>query len=160
MKILSKVADFLGGSLFEGIKETVMAYCPPDLNPVQKAEFELKLQKHLNDKQLETSRLLNESTIELNKRIAEQEGTASDLKTIPILGPIVIFLRGLQRPVWGFATLYMDNKWFFGSGNYTEKQETAMIVINILVLGFLFGERTIKNLQPLIIQVFGKKPNK
>jgi len=30
-----------------------------------------------------------------------------------------------------------------------------MISINILVLGFLFGERTIKNLSPLIIQVFG-----
>ena len=50
----------------------------------------------------------------------------------------------------------MDNKWFFDVHDFSEQQQTAMIVINILVLGFLFGERTIKNLEPLIIKVFGK----
>ncbi len=32
----------------------------------------------------------------------------------------------------------------------------AMIVINVLVLGFFFGERALKNLMPMIAQVFGK----
>jgi len=156
MSILSKVADFVGGSLFKEIKEGVMSYFPPDMNPQQKADAELKIQEFLHQKQLDANKILNDSSEQLNKRIAEQEGTASDLKSIPVLGTLIIFLRGVQRPLWGFATLYMDNKWFFGGNlEFTEQQQTAMIVINVLVLGFLFGERTIKNLEPLILKVFG-----
>lgn len=157
MSILSKLTNFIGGSLFKEIKEGVMAYFPPDMNPQQKAEMELKIQEFLHQKQIDANNILNESASQLNKRISEQEGTAKDLKSIPVLGSFIIFLRGVQRPLWGFATLYMDNKWFFGVHEFTEQQQTAMIVINVLVLGFLFGERTIKNLEPLIIQVFGKQ---
>lgn len=157
MSILSKLTDFVGGSLFKEIKDGVMSYFPPDMTPQQKADAEIKIQEFLHQKELDTNRILNESAQQLDKRIAEQEGTTKDLKTIPVLGTVIIFLRGVQRPLWGFATLYMDNKWFFGQGEFTEQQQTAMIVINILVLGFLFGERTIKNLEPLILKVFGGK---
>ncbi len=157
MNILSKVSDFLSGSVFKEIKEGVMAYFPPDMTPQQKAEAELNVDKFLHKKQVDVDKALADATRQLDKRIAEQEGTAKDLKVIPILGPIILFLRGLQRPVWGFATLYMDNRWFFETHNFNEQQQTAMIVINVLVLGFLFGERTIKNLEPLIIKVFGSK---
>jgi len=133
-----------------------MAYLPPDLSPLQKAEIELKTTQFLGEKQLQANQILNEAAAQLNKRISEQEGTASDLKTIPLIGHIVIFLRGVQRPLWGYATLFMDYKWFFELHTFTEQQHTAMIVINFLVLGFLFGERTIKNLEPLIIKVFAK----
>ena len=98
----------------------------------------------------------NESVRELNKRIEAQEGTASDLKSLPVIGSVVLFLRGLQRPAWGFFTMYLDYHWFTAVTDYTEQQQTALITVNILVLGFLFGERTIKNLTPLIIKVFGK----
>jgi hypothetical protein len=155
MSLLSKVTDFIGGSLFKEIREGVTAYFPPDMSPQQKAEAEIKIQELLNQKQIEVNKALNEAATQLDKRIAEQEGTASDLKTIPILGPIVLFLRGLQRPTWGFLTMWMDTQWFFGTYVFTEQQQTAMIVINVLVLGFLFGERTIKNLEPLIVKVFG-----
>lgn len=156
MSFLSKVTDFVSGGLFKEIKDGVMSYWPPDATPQQKAESELKIQEFLHRKETETNKVLTDAAAQLDKRIAEQEGTASDLKAISFLGPIILFLRGLQRPVWGFATLYMDNKWFFGTGNeFDEQQQTAMIIINILVLGFLFGERTIKNLEPLIIKVFG-----
>lgn len=159
MSILSKLTDFVGGSLFKEIKEGVMSYFPPDMTPQQKAEAERDIQTFLHEKEKEANRQLNEAANQLDKRISEQEGTAKDLKTIPILGSLIIFLRGVQRPLWGFATLYMDNKWFFGNGTFTEQQQTAMIVINVLVLGFLFGERTIKNLEPLIIKVFGNNKN-
>ena len=156
MKILSEITNFVGGSLFKEIKEGLMSYFPPSMTQQERAEVELKLQSFLHDKQMDAHRILNDSANQLNKRIAEQEGTASDLKAIPILGSVIIFLRGVQRPLWGFATLYMDNKWFFGEGNFDDQQQTAMIVINILVLGFLFGERAIKNLEPLITKVFAK----
>ena len=156
MNFLKTLGDFIGGGLFKELKEGVMAYFPPDMNPLQKAEAELQIQDMLFKKQMEANRVLDNAASELNKRIGEQEGTASDLKTIPILGHVIIFLRGLQRPLWGFGTMLMDYKWFFCGGTFTDQQQTAMIVINVLVLGFLFGERTIKNLEPLIVKVFGK----
>ncbi|WP_230413519.1 hypothetical protein [Zooshikella ganghwensis] len=64
----------------------------------------------------------------------------------------MLFLRGAQRPVWGFATLYLDLCWF-ATWQLTVQQETALTLINVLVLGFLFGERAIKNVMPLIMQV-------
>ena len=157
MSFLSKVTDFVGGSLFKEIKEGVMSYFPPDMSPQQKAEAELKVERLLMEKQAKANEFLRESAAQLDKRIAEQEGTAHDLKSIPVLGHIVLFARGAQRPIWGFATLWMDTQWFFGSYTFDEQQQTALIVINTLVLGFLFGERAVQNLTPMIVQVFGKK---
>jgi len=157
MSILTKITDFVGGSLFKEIKEGVMSYFPPDMSPQQKAEAELKVERLLMEKQAKANEFLRQSAAQLDKRIAEQEGTAADLKTIPILGHIVLFARGAQRPVWGFATLWMDTQWFFGSHSFDEQQQTALIVINTLVLGFLFGERAVQNLTPMIVQVFAKK---
>mgnify|MGYP001112910583 CR=1 FL=1 len=156
MSFLSKLTDFVGGSLFKEIKEGVMSYFPPDMSPQQKAEAEMKIQEFLHRKEVEANKVLTDAAAQLDKRISEQEGTASDLKGIPFFGTIVLFLRGLQRPTWGFLTMWMDMQWFFGTYTFTEQQQTAMIVINVLVLGFLFGERTIKNLEPLIIKVFAK----
>lgn len=156
MSFLDKAADFIGGSLFGEIKDTVMAYFPPDMNPQQRAEAELQIQAMLHAKQMEANKVLADSAAQLDRRIAEQEGTTKDLLALPILGRIVIFARGVQRPVWGFATLYMDHQWFFGNFKFDEQQQTAMIVINSLVLGFLFGERAMKNLEPLLLKVFAK----
>lgn len=155
MSFLSKITDFVGGGLFKEIKEGIMAYLPPDLSPTEKANIELNITKMLHEKEKEANRMLSEASTQLDNRIREQEGTASDLKTIPYIGALIIFMRGMQRPVWGYATLYMDFKWFFETRTFSEQQQTAMIVINVLVLGFLFGERTIKNLEPLILKVFG-----
>lgn len=155
MNILSKLTDFVGGSLFKEIKDGVMAYFPPDLSPIQKAELELNIERMLNKKQADMNRAISDAAGQLDKRIAEQEGTAKDLLQMPVLGRLVLFLRGLQRPVWGFAVLWMDFEWFFGQSTFNDRQDTALMVINILILGFLFGERTIKNLEPLIIKVFG-----
>jgi len=156
VSFLDKAADFIGGSLFGEIKDTVMAYFPPDMNPQQRAEAELQIQAMLHAKQMEANKVLADSAAQLDRRIAEQEGTTKDLLALPILGRIVIFARGVQRPVWGFATLYMDHQWFFGNFKFDEQQQTAMIVINSLILGFLFGERAIKNLEPLLLKVFAK----
>ena len=158
MSILTKLTDFVDGSLFKEIKEGVMSYFPPDMSPQQKAEASLNIERMLMEKQAQTNKFLQDSATQLDKRIADQEGTAKDLKTIPILGPLILFARGAQRPVWGFATLWMDAKWFFEVGlTFSEQQQTALIVINVLVLGFLFGERAVQNLTPMIVQVFGKK---
>jgi hypothetical protein len=157
MSVLAQITNFVGGSLFKEIKDGITAYFPPDMTPQQKAEAELKVQQMLNDKQREAEKMLTSAANQLDKRIAAQEGTAKDLLALPILGRLMLFLRGVQRPTWGFATLYMDYKWFFdASSNFSEQQELALTVINLLVLGFLFGERTVKNLEPLILKIFDR----
>ena len=157
MKLLSKLTSFVGGSLFKELKETITQYFPPDITPLQRAELECRMTEFLHQKELEANRILNDAAAQLDKRIAEQEGTAQDLKGVPIVGTLVLFLRGLQRPVWGFFTMWLDFHWFTTSPGYDEQQQTALMVVNTLVLGFLFGERTLKNLEPLIVKVFGAK---
>ena len=156
MSIFSKIAGALGGDLFKELRETITDYFPPDMTPQQKAEFQLKYERLLAQKQKDAQQLINDASSELDRRIAEQEGTSKDLRALPYLGSLVLFLRGAQRPTWGFATLAMDWRWFFYPGDYTEQQQTALIAINCLVLGFLFGERTLKNLEPMILKAMNK----
>ncbi|MGF1878104.1 hypothetical protein L4D77_22690 [Photobacterium frigidiphilum] len=156
MSILAKITDVIGGSLFGSVKELITDYFPPDMSPEKKAELRQKIDEMEFKKQIAILEAAADAEKTLNQRIAEQEGTASDLKQLPIVGRIVLFLRGLQRPMWGFFVMYLDFEWFTKAPTYTEQQQSALIVINLLVLGFLFGERTITNLKPLIVEVFGR----
>lgn len=87
------------------------------------------------------------------------EGAAKELMALPIVGRLVIIVRGVQRPVWGFGTLYLDIKVFSGDWpiNPNSMQEWAFFAVNILVLSFLFGERAVKNLASLIAQIWGAR---
>lgn len=151
MSILQKAADFFTGGIGSAIVDTVKDYFPPSMSDKEKSELSMRIAEAANKQANEAAKLANEAEAEFNSRIKDLEGTAKDLKSIPIIGPVVIFLRGCQRPVWGYSTLYMDFMIFSGKwADITEMQESALWVINLLVLGFLFGERAIKNLMPLI----------
>ena len=154
--LLKGVMSVASSGLFKNMTDTVKEYLPPSMSDTEKQDFELKFQELANQTQLKLNDQVNEASEILNARIAQQEGTASDLMKIPLLGALMLFLRGCQRPVWSMATMWMDFQWFFGGMVMTERQEMALIVINVLVLGFLFGERAVKNLQPLIEKVFTK----
>ncbi|MFC1567333.1 hypothetical protein ACFL3R_00665 [Thermodesulfobacteriota bacterium] len=156
MGLGTKIADFLTGSTVKSIAETVMAYFPPSMSDKEKSELALKISQSENAKALKLIDLANQADAEFNARIKEMEGTAGDLKSVPVIGAVVIFLRGLQRPMWGFATLYLDYMSFSSSWKLTEKQDGILLAINFLVLGFLFGERAVKNVMPLISAYFGK----
>jgi len=162
MSVLSKITGLFSGltgtgGIVETAANTLKAYFPPDMTPEQIAAFELKMKELDAQTAQAIAKAENDAAELLNQRIAEYEGTAADLKAIPFFGPVMIFLRGLQRPVWGFATLYMDFLWFAEWTVLTQKQESALMVINVLVLGFLFGERAIKNVMPLITKMFEAK---
>lgn len=155
---LSKATDFFSGGLGTAIVDTVKDYFPPSMSELDKSELSLKINEAANKQANEGARIVNEERAEFNQRIKDMEGTAKDLRSIPVVGPIVIFLRGCQRPTWGYATLYMDFMVFSGKWNtLTEMQESALWVINLLVLGFLFGERAVKNIMPLVSQYFSVK---
>lgn len=152
---LSKAADFFSGGLGAAIVDGVKSYFPPSMSDHEKAELSIRISDAANKQANEAAKITNKAQAEFNQRIKDMEGTANDLKSIPFIGPIVIFLRGCQRPVWGYSTLYMDYMVFSKEWKLlTETQESALWVINLLVLGFLFGERAIKNIMPLVSQYF------
>jgi len=158
MDILSigkAVTSFLGGG--SSIVDTVTKYFPPSMTEKEKAELSIKIKDAEAARDLQTQQLVNEATAQFNDRTKEMEGTASDLKEIRFFGPLMLFFRGSQRIVWGFGTFWIDCQWFFSGGTFTVKQENALIIINILVLGFLFGERAVKNVMPLIIKLMESK---
>ena len=153
---MAKLGEFVGGGLFKEVKSLVQDYFPPDMSPQQRAELEIKLQDIAAQKEIQANRLMLEAEQALTQRITQLEGSAQDLRAIPIVGPLVIFLRGLQRPLWGYAVLYIDVMWFSGKWHLAEQQESAMWIINLLVLGFLFGERAVQNVAPLISELISK----
>lgn len=156
--LLTKAADFFSGGLGTAIVDTVKDYFPPSMSDLEKAELSMRINEAANKQANEAARIVNEERAEFNNRIKEMEGTANDLKAIPWFGTIILFLRGCQRPTWGFATLYIDFMVFSGSWtSLTETQESALWIINLLVLGFLFGERAIKNLAPMIERMIKAK---
>jgi len=152
--------DLFTGGLVGELIDLGKSYFPPDLSPEQKQQYELDMQKIMATKAIEAAKIEAQMDQEFNSRLKEMEGTASDLKTIPFLGPMMIFMRGCQRPIWGFATLYMDFYTFSGKWVLDDQDKSALWVINLLVLGFLFGERAIKNVMPLINQRIGVKNDK
>jgi hypothetical protein len=157
MNILSKISDFVGGGLFKEAKELIKDYWPPELSPEKRSELEMRLAESQHKREMDAQRIIIESERAITDRIAQLEGTTSELKTIPFVGAVVIFTRAMQRQVWGYSTLYINFMWFSGKWDFTDQQESAMWVINLLVLGFLFGERAIQNVAPLISDLMSRK---
>lgn len=151
MGVLSKLMTLLSGGFSSKIVDTIRDYFPPSMTDKEKREFELKLMEISQAQEIELLKAANTAEAEFNQRIKDMEGTAADLKQIPVLGSIILFLRGCQRPIFGFFTLLMDYLVFSGSWTIEQNSrlESAFFAINLLVLGFLFGERAVKNVLPL-----------
>lgn len=154
MSILSQIGSALGGSLIKEGFEVVKAYFPPSMSDAEKAQAELALMEFAHRKDLEVASELAAAEGEFNQRIKDLEGTAADLKAVPLLGPVMLFLRGAQRPAFGIFTLYADYQVFSQSWPLNEQQGAMLFAINILVLTFLFGERAVKNLMPFFQAFF------
>lgn len=159
MKLFKAIGGFLKETPLGTLAERAIDRILPDkLSEGEKAALTMEMERLSHERDMQIMDRVNEAEQNFNQRIKDMEGTASDLKAIPFIGSIVLFLRGLQRPLWGFSVLWMDLNWFSGSyPSLTDRQEACMLAINILVLGFLFGERALKNVMPLLLQWFGRK---
>lgn len=158
----SKILDFftggLGGKLVEGTMEIIKGRFPEKLSERDRLEIEMIMTQQVREYEIQGERLAQQETVEFNQRIKDMEGTTADLKTVPYFGPFVIFLRGVQRPFWGFGVFVLDWIWLVkDTTQWSDKQEVALLIINILVLGFLFGERALKNVMPLITEYVSAK---
>ena len=143
--------------LGETIIDAAMSYFPPSMSDVEKAKAKLALKEIAHKEQLEIMSSANEATQMFNQRIKEYEGTANDLKSIPIVGAIIIFLRGAFRPLFAYAIAYVDIQVFSKAWIIDDPQIlSAFWLVNLLVLGFFFGERTMKNILPLLKEFLKK----
>jgi len=151
MTIFGKIIDLLSGGFGSKVVEAVGKLLPDNMSEKDRKEIEVKILEASREHEIALLSLANQADLEFNQRIKDLEGSAADLTKIPILGNIVIFLRGAQRPVWGFITIILDYMIFSGAWTLPEGStlENCFFAINILVLGFLFGERAVKNVLPL-----------
>jgi len=159
MSIISSLMSVVTGSVGElgkTIIDTAKEYIP---SAEKKVEFEILAKESQHRIELESQKLAFEAEKNFNKRIAEQEGTAKDLKAIPVLGHIILFLRGAQRPIWGFFAIFASYQYLTGSWliEPDSVKEKMLFFIIVAVIVFLFSERGIKNVLPLVMQLLGKK---
>lgn len=152
------LSDFLGGGLGAKIADIVGSRIE-DKGKQQLAQIELE--KAVGDRahELEMAQLQadKDAEAEFNDRTKELEGTASDLKALPYVGSVVLFLRGAFRPLFAYFTAYLDWLYFYQSMAWSDKQQALVYAVNMLVLGFFFGERALKNVLPTVAKVFEAK---
>lgn len=163
-----------GGELIKNGLEFVNKRWPPKMSEEDRIQAEMVVKEALHNQQLEIEKALQLDEQLFNERTIALEGTAKDLKAVPYVGALIIFLRGAFRPVFSYFTGYMDYLYFMESSvrvydsngllervvtTWTDRQETLLLVMNLLVLIFFFGERAMKNVLPIIIEMFAtRKP--
>ncbi|CAH0533554.1 hypothetical protein VST7929_01424 [Vibrio stylophorae] len=161
MSLFQKVLDFLGSGVAETVVKSVQRYFPPTLSEKERMAIENAIRESARAHELKLIALAQAEQQAFEHRLVALEGTASDLKHFGVLGQLTVFLRGLQRPLWGFFVLYLDYQVFI-QGRWpalavsAESElgldiQSAFWMINFLVLGFLFGERAMRNVLPLLM---------
>jgi len=161
MGILSGVINSLTGNLGSEVIGAVEKYFPPEMSAEQKAAAALEIDKLAFEKSKQATEAQQAAEKEIDSRIAMYEGTASDLKSIPYLGAILLALRGSQRIAWGYACILLDYNVFSGTWNLADPIiKNSFWIVNFLVLGFLFGERAVTNILPFVTEMLKAKTGK
>ncbi len=140
------------------ISTQVLAILPPTVTEVEKKEVSLKVEQIIERRICDLKVAQVDIECEVNQKIEKLAQTTKDLEKVPFFGKVGLFMRGMQRPIWGFSLLYIDLKvlsggWLLPAGSQTE---SAFWLLNLLILGFLFGERAVRNVMPMIRQRTGK----
>jgi len=156
MKLFEKISALFSNGIFKDVGDLVDRFVTTG-SEKQQMKTELLELKHRHE--IEAVKLSLEAEQEFNQRVKELEGTAKDLNQSGRLGKIIVFFRGAQRPLWGYFVAYMDYMVFAENWplNGNEKLESAFWIINFLVLGFLFGERAVKNVGPLVSEMMKRR---
>ncbi|QNR22971.1 hypothetical protein [Croceimicrobium hydrocarbonivorans] len=136
---------FTGGDMVKQIVDGVDRFVTTKEEKAQLENIALQI-AHEHELALQSEAFKVE--MEFNQRIKDLEGTAKDLVQAGWMGRVVLFLRGAQRPIWGWGTIIIDVLYFLKRLDLTPTGEDMLYTINMIVLAFLFGERTIQNVAP------------
>lgn len=151
----SKILNILTGGTTEKALDLIdKRVADKDLATTLKHELSVLIQTQA----AEAARRADENDLEkermFNERTKEMEGTAKDLQALPIVGSIVLFLRGAFRPVFAYFTMWLYWLYFTRVMEWTERQEALLYATGIIVLIFYFGERAAQNVLPVLAKVF------
>jgi hypothetical protein len=158
MGFLKGLMSFLKGDFVKNAMDFVNTRWPPNMSESDKAQMELVITDMLHKQAMDLAAVAQKDEAAFNQRIVDLEGTAHDLKSIPFIGALIIFLRGAFRPMFAYMVAYVDWLYFTtDTAHWPEQQQTLLIAINLLVLAFFFGERAMKNVMPLITSAIAAK---
>ena len=161
MSFLGKISNFIfgkedGESIASVVTDTIKEYYPPDLTEAQKQQLELGAKHAAVAVAQAAQEMITESEKAITERIVVLEGSAKDLRTIPVLGSIVIFLRAAYRPVFAYAISFTAIAWWWGTTSIQippdSVKEQLLYWCLIIVLIFHFGERAVRAALPMMTQ--------
>jgi len=155
--LVSGIKTLLTGKVGKSIEGILDRIVPTKLSDSEKAKIKMEIVQIEHEQQIEVMNMIQNETVEFNQRIKDLEGTARDLSQFGFFGKIIIFFRGVQRPLFGFGVFIWDWFYFSEPADFTSEQSKLLFVVNLLVLGFLFGERAVKNVAPIIGTVLAGK---
>lgn len=171
MELFTGVDDYLQKQYGDTLIHEVLNNLPEDFTSNQRDRLESSLLRavHHCEKELLAQLALDKEDIE--QKIRDLEGTTRDLEGSGGWGAFIRTVRAAQRPIWGYAVLLLDLMVFSGQWNLVSISadmarvmgrnapyidlESAFWLINLLVLGFLFGERAVRNVIPVFHRRFG-----
>jgi len=157
-KIFSGLANLLTGGIGDRVMNVIERQFPGKLTPQETAQLQQSLAEIDAEREKQGEAALAEATRLHNERVAQYEGTASEVKDMFLIGPLIILIRSLFRPLCSYAVVYMDYIYFTSNADgWPDNSTMLLVVMNVIVLGFWFGERTIKNLMPLILAWLDKR---
>lgn len=115
MSLGTKIANFVGGSIFKEVKDLVQDYWPPEVSPEKRAEFEVRFaeleqQKQIKLAEIAASEFQTEADDKKNARLEHKESfmpaMLSCLLTVFIIA-IVYLLFYVTMPDGSKEVLYM-----------------------------------------------------
>ena len=151
MKVIEKILDVFKTSFFAKALDILNKQLPEKISEKDRLKLELKFRELGADFEKTVMEYAYKVSRDSIKRNAIMEGTARDLRGFPVVGRIVLLIRGLQRPIWSFFTLYLDYNVLADNWPLDKQFKlVAFLTINGIVLSVLFGERAIINIIPFL----------
>lgn len=155
--MLKEIASFLTGGFGVKLLDTVKGYFPPSMSDKEKTDLELVIMKATQAQEVQLLALAQSADAEFYSRIKDMEGTAAEIKGIPFIGPAIVVVRSMLRPFISIFVVLLDYQIFSGAWAWNVELKPVFVALNILVLGFWFGERMVKNVMPLFTKFMESK---
>jgi len=128
-------------------------FLPPSMNEKDKAELKQNMEMFV-------AKEAHSESSEFRNFVLQYEGSAADYKNIPFIGPIMMLIRGMVRPICTYGTFYFDFIYFTSITKvWTVEQSKLLAIMNVIVLTFWFGEKILVNtgLMEVLMNVFVSK---
>jgi hypothetical protein len=114
------------------IQTGIDKFLPDKMSEKEREEFKKDLALHAATE-------ARRATSDFRRFVVDYEGAAADVPRV------IIILRALIRPLFTVLVGYMDWRYFAGNpAEWTPDAVSLLKAINIIVLGFWFGERALQ----------------